>query len=194
MAEDKLAEYKIVAIGGSAGSLDVIFKIVEALPQQINASLIIVIHRKSSPDSILVNLLSTKTSLPVKEVEDKEALLPGRIYIAAPDYHLLIEDEHSFSLDSSEKINYSRPSIDVSFESVAGVFGKAVVGVLLSGASVDGAKGLQNIKSAGGYTIAQDPASADMGYMPQQAISFGQVDAIVNGKDIPAFIKELLKK
>jgi len=141
-----------------------------------------------------VNLLSTKTSLPVKEVEDKEALLPGRIYIAAPDYHLLIEDEHSFSLDSSEKINYSRPSIDVSFESVAGVFGKAVVGVLLSGASVDGAKGLQNIKSAGGYTIAQDPASADMGYMPQQAISFGQVDAIVNGKDIPAFIRELLKK
>lgn len=194
MAEDKLAEYKIVAIGGSAGSLDVIFKIVEALPQQLNASFIIVIHRKSSPDSILVNLLSTKTSLPVKEVEDKEALLPGRIYIAAPDYHLLIEDEHSFSLDSSEKINYSRPSIDVSFESVAGVFGKAVVGVLLSGASVDGAKGLQNIKSAGGYTIAQDPASADMGYMPQQAISFGQVDAIVNGKDIPAFIKELLKK
>ena len=194
MAEDKLAEYKIVAIGGSAGSLDVIFKIVEALPQQLNASFIIVIHRKSSPDSILVNLLSTKTSLPVKEVEDKEALLPGRIYIAAPDYHLLIEDEHSFSLDSSEKINYSRPSIDVSFESVAGVFGKAVVGVLLSGASVDGAKGLQNIKSAGGYTIAQDPASADMGYMPQQAISFGRVDAIVNGKDIPAFIKELLKK
>ena len=194
MAEDKLAEYRIVAIGGSAGSLDVIFKIVEALPQQLNASCIIVIHRKSSPDSILVNLLSTKTSLPVKEVEDKEALLPGRIYIAAPDYHLLIEDEHSFSLDSSEKINYSRPSIDVSFESVAGVFGKAVVGVLLSGASVDGAKGLQNIKSAGGYTIAQDPASADMGYMPQQAISFGQVDAIVNGKDIPAFIRELLKK
>jgi len=194
MAEDKLAEYKIVAIGGSAGSLDVIFKIVEALPQQLNASCIIVIHRKSSPDSILVNLLSAKTSLPVKEVEDKEALLPGRIYIAAPDYHLLIENEYSFSLDSSEKINYSRPSIDVSFESVAGVFGKAVVGVLLSGASVDGAKGLQNIKSAGGYTIAQDPASADMGYMPQQVISFGQVDAIVNGKDIPAFIKELLKK
>ena len=194
MAEDKLGHYRILAIGGSAGSLDVIFKIVEALPGDLDASVVIVIHRKNSAGSILVDLLSTKTSLPVKEVEDKETLLPGRIYIAAPDYHLLVENEHSFSLDSSEKINYSRPSIDVSFESVATVFGRSVVGVLLSGASADGAKGLQKIKLAGGYTIAQDPSSADMAYMPQQAISFGQVDAIVAGKEMPAFIRKLLKK
>lgn len=194
MAEDKLGYPKIVAIGGSAGSLDVIFKIVEALPGDMNASLVIVIHRKNSAGNILVDLLSTKTSLPVKEVEDKEVLLHGRIYIAPPDYHLLIENERSFSLDSSEKINYSRPSIDVTFESVAAVFGKAVVGVLLSGASADGAIGLQDIKLAGGYTIAQDPASADMAYMPQQAISFGQVDAVVAGNEIPAFIHRLLKK
>ena len=173
MAKGKLGDYKIVAIGGSAGSLDVIIRIMQALPEQTSTTFLVVVHRKNSTDNILTNLLSTKTKLPVKEVEDKEPLLPGMVYIAPPDYHLLVENEQNFSLDSSEKVNYSRPSIDVAFESVAAVFGRSAIAVLLSGASADGAKGLHKIKIAGGYTIVQDPASADMAYMPQQAINLG---------------------
>ena len=192
MAQNKINKYNIVAIGGSAGSFDVLMKIVAELPEKTHASFIIVVHRKNSPDTILAQLLSIKTTLPVKEVEDKDVLKPGCIYIASPDYHLLIEDKHQFSLDSSEKINYSRPSIDVTFECVAEVFRSAAIGVLLSGANADGAVGLQKIKEYGGYTIAQDPSSADVGYMPQQAIDTGNVDAILHADEIAAFIKKLL--
>ncbi len=194
MAKGKLGDYKIVAIGGSAGSLDVIIRIMQALPEQTSTTFLVVVHRKNSTDNILTNLLSTKTKLPVKEVEDKEPLLPGMVYIAPPDYHLLVENEQNFSLDSSEKVNYSRPSIDVAFESVAAVFGRSAIAVLLSGASADGAKGLHKIKIAGGYTIVQDPASADMAYMPQQAINLGDLNAVVPSAELPAFITQLLTK
>lgn len=140
MAQDKITRYKIIAIGGSAGSLEVVLKIVEALPAVTSSVFIIVLHRKNGPDSILADLFSSKTTLPVKEVEDKEPISPGAIYIAPPDYHLLIEDEENFALDSSEKVQYSRPSIDVSFQSVADCFGAAVLGILLSGANADGAQ------------------------------------------------------
>ena len=115
-------------------------------------------------------MFSSRTKLKVKEVEDKDYILPGHVYIAPPDYHLLLEDENTFSLDASEKIYFSRPSIDVTFESVAEVFGAAVIGILLSGANADGAIGLSKIQQAGGFTIVQDPESAEVDYMPRQAI------------------------
>lgn len=184
MAKDKLRRYKIIAIGGSAGSLEVVLKIIEALPSATQSVFIIVLHRKNSSDSILPDLLSSKTTLPVKEVEDKEPIQAGTIYIAPPDYHLLIEDEETFALDSSEKVQYSRPSIDVSFESIADCFDKNVLSILLSGANADGAQGLAAIKAEGGYTIAQDPSTADVGYMPQQAINLGIVDSILSPEEI----------
>jgi len=192
MAQDSIGNYRLVVIGGSAGSLDIVMKIVAALPLQMRATVVVVLHRKNALDSALVNIFSSRTRLPVKEVEDKEALLPAAIYIAPPDYHLLIEDEHSFSLDSSEKIHYSRPSIDVTFESAAEIFGNAVVGILLSGANADGAGGLHRIGEYGGYTIVQDPHSADVGFMPQQAINIGNVDAVVSGSELPLFVQRLL--
>ncbi|WP_373331199.1 chemotaxis protein CheB [Salmonirosea aquatica] len=154
---------------------------------------ILVVHRKKDKDSILVDLLSYRTKLPVREVEDKEIISPNTIYLAPPDYHLLIERADLFSLDSSEKVHYSRPSIDVTFESVAEAFGDRVIGILLSGANADGAVGMAKIRKAGGYTIVQDPATADVGYMPQQALALTPVDSVLPAAEIPGLLQKLLR-
>jgi len=193
MAQDTVTKYKVLVIGGSAGSLNVILKIAEMLPLTGYSSVIIIVHRKNDGESVLTNLLSTRSGLSVKEVEDKDAILADTIYIAPADYHLLIEDEKMFSLDSSEKIHHSRPSIDVCFESVAEVFRESAIAVLLSGANADGAKGLQAIKQCGGFTIVQDPQSAEVDYMPLQALEQMTPDKILNGDEIPEFIKQLLQ-
>jgi two-component system, chemotaxis family, protein-glutamate methylesterase/glutaminase len=192
MEKDAIGKYDVVVIGGSAGSLEVIFKLVGAFPDNTGTIFIIVVHRKNSSSSILEELLSTKTSITVKEVEDKDPILPNTIYIAPADYHLLIEDDQTFSLDCSEKIHYSRPSIDITFESIAQVYGSRAIGVLLSGANADGAEGLAKIKKAGGFTIVQDPSTSDAGYMPQQAIKQKAFDKILHAEEIGSFINKLL--
>lgn len=192
MEKDAVVD-KMIVIGGSAGSLEVILKIVSKLPPSPYAAFVIVVHRRNDTDSILTNLLSSRTRITVKEVEDKEQIFPNHIYIAPADYHLLVEDKQTFSLDSSEKINYSRPSIDVTFESVAEIFKENTIAVLLSGANADGALGLGKVKQAGGLTIVQDPASADVGFMPQQAIQQNVADRIIDGNDIGQLLAELLR-
>ncbi len=194
MAENDVNKYRMVVIGGSAGSLDVILRIVAEARQLTHIVFVIIVHRSKSADSILADLLSTQTPLLVKEVEDKESIVPGIVYIAPPDYHLLLENERTFSLDASEKVNYSRPSIDVTFESAADIFGPALVGIVLSGANADGALGLNAISAAGGYTIVQEPVTAEVDFMPRQAINMTQVDAILEGEEIGGFLEVLLKK
>ena len=191
MAQNKI-EYKVVVVGGSAGSLDIILKIISNADATGSILYIIVIHRKNDTNSMLTGLFSSRTKLKVKEVEDKDYILPGHIYIAPPDYHLLLENEHTFSLDASEKIYFSRPSIDVTFESVAEIFGASVIGVLLSGANADGAHGLSTIHQAGGFTIVQDPESAEADYMPRQAIDKLKPDIIISADKIPDFLKKLI--
>ncbi|AEV99081.1 chemotaxis protein CheB [Niastella koreensis] len=188
MEKNEITTGAVIVIGGSAGSLEVILDITNNLPLFATVIIIIVVHRKIDNDSILEDLVAHKTLYAVKEVEDKDAIIPGTIYIAPPDYHLLIENKDSFSLDSSEKIHYSRPSIDVTFESVAGVFTNRVMGILLSGANADGAAGLACIKEMGGHTLVQNPASAEMSIMPQQAINRNIVDRIAE----PAQISEAI--
>lgn len=170
MAQDEVTN-RVVVIGGSAGSLDVLLSIIPSIAANSNSAFIIVLHRKADGENLLENLLRWRTTMPVREVEDKEPLCANTVYIAPADYHLLLEDKLSFSLDSSEKVHYSRPSIDVTFESVAEHFGDRAVGVLLSGANADGAAGLGKIKAAGGITIVQEPSSAEVAFMPQQAIN-----------------------
>ncbi len=186
--------YKIVVIGGSAGSLEAVMKLVADKPDSSTACYVIVVHRKNASDSILTSLLSSKTSASVKEVEDKDIIAGNYVYIAPPDYHLLLENEQEFALDRSEKIHYSRPSIDVTFESVADVFGSAAIGILLSGANADGAYGLKRIKDAGGFTIVQDPASADVPYMPQQALNQHAADHVMDIAEMVKTLKNLLVK
>jgi two-component system chemotaxis response regulator CheB len=184
----------MVVIGGSAGSLDVVLSIVSQLPPDTAATIAVVVHRKNAPVSPLASLLEARTTLPVKEVEDKEPILPGTVYLAPPDYHLLVEGRGSFSLDCSEKIHYSRPSIDITFESAAEQFGPALLGVLLSGANADGAEGLARIREAGGYTVVQDPQTAEIDYMPRQAIARGAACAVVPAKDLGGYLKGLLEQ
>lgn len=190
MAEDQIAPGKIVIIGGSAGGLEVILGILSALDTKMAITIIIVLHRKFSYDSPLAELLGDRIEWPTREVEEKDPILSQRVYLAPGDYHLLVENDHSFSLDVSEKINYSRPSIDISFESAAEVYGTDLTAILLSGANSDGVEGLKKVKQYGGTCIVQDPATAEVSYMPQQALNEAPVDFIVNGDDMAVFLNK----
>jgi two-component system chemotaxis response regulator CheB len=177
-----------IVIGGSAGSLEVLLKVLPALDPDLNFPIIIVIHRKHGADSLLPELLSGRTSLMVKEVDEKELILPGTIYIAPSDYHLLIEQDYTFSLDYSEKVNYSRPAIDVTFQTAAEVYQEGLACLLLSGSNSDGVDGLKSVKIWGGKTLIQDPKSAQVPYMPAQAEKHVKIDFILPVDSIAEFI------
>ena len=179
---------KVIIIGGSAGSLEVLMKVLPRLAAIPSYALVIVLHRKSAEDSTLEELIALKTSIPVKEVEDKTPLRHGFIYVAPSDYHLLFEKNNLLSLDTSEKINHSRPSIDVSFESAADVYGENLTAILLSGANADGTEGLKDIKKTGGLTIVQSPKSAEVDFMPRHAMMNAEVDYVLDLEGIFGFL------
>ena len=178
-------------IGGSAGSLDVLLKVLPQLSPDLSFPIIIVIHRKHGAESLLPELLSGRTALKVKEIDEKEPLTAGTIYIAPSDYHTLIEQDHTFSLDYSEKINYSRPAIDATFQTAAEVYQDKLVCILLSGSNSDGTDGLKNVKMWGGITVIQDPASAQVAYMPEQASLHVKIDYILSIEHMADFINLL---
>lgn len=178
-------------IGGSAGSLDVLLEIFPQLSQNLNFPIILVVHRKASNESLLTDLIRNRTSLLVCEAEEKELLTAGKVFIAPADYHLLIEEDHSISLDYSEKINYSRPSIDVTFQSAAEVFRSGLVCILLSGSNADGVEGLKSVNNFGGKVVIQNPNTAIMPYMPQQAVLQVQPHIILDGHDMAEYINNL---
>ncbi len=181
----------VLLIGGSAGSLDVLFKFLPTLDPNLNFPLILVVHRKSGKEELLTQLLASKTQLKVKEAQEKEVLESGTLYIAPPGYHLLIEKDHTLSLDSSEKINFSRPSIDVSFESAAAIYGSGTIGLLLSGANADGTQGLKCIQEKGGFCIVQDPTTAKVPFMPLHASTMLTVDRVLKPQQMAQFINSL---
>ncbi|RZK70050.1 MAG: chemotaxis protein CheB, partial [Pedobacter sp.] len=168
-----------LVIGGSAGSLEVLLKALPVLDVTLTFPIIIVIHRKHGADSLLPDLLSSRTRLRVKEIDEKEAIIAGTIYIAPSDYHLLIEQNRTFSLDYSEKINYSRPAIDVTFQTAAEVYKNKLACLLLSGSNADGVNGLKTVKRWGGLALIQDPDSAQVAYMPAQAKLHVEIDEIL---------------
>lgn len=186
-----VSPYEVLLIGGSAGSLDAILQLLPALQKQSVLAIIIVLHRRSG-ESMLPELLNDKTPWTVKEAEEKEPVQPGTIYVAPADYHLLIERNKTFSLDYSEKVNYSRPAIDVTFETAAEVYGPVAIGLLLSGANQDGTEGLKKIKAAGGYVLIQSPAEAQVSYMPQYALDHIKADEVLTVAEVPACIRRLL--
>lgn len=179
---------KCVVIGGSAGCLKVLMHILQELHPSLGFPLIIVIHRKNDRKSSLDQLLTYRTALIVNEVEDKVMLENGKVYIAPPDYHLLIEKDRFLSLDGSEKVLWSRPSIDVTFQSAAEIFGANTLGILLSGANDDGALGMEYIQKAGGKTIIQHPDNAEISIMPQAALYRIQPDYLLHDTAIAAII------
>lgn len=182
---------EVVLIGGSAGSLKVLMEVLPLLSTIPTYALVIILHRKNTEDSTLEDLIALKTILPVREVEDKTLLEPGCIYIAPSDYHLLFEKNKLLSLDISEKVNHSRPSIDVSFESAAAVYNSSLVAILLSGSNSDGTQGLKIIQELGGKIIIQDPKSADMPFMPNHAILNTTPDLILDIEGIAAVLAKI---
>jgi two-component system chemotaxis response regulator CheB len=186
-----MAKCEALIIGGSAGSLNVLLTVLPEIKPDINFAIIIVIHRKTGSESLLPELLSNKTSLRVKEAEEKEIILPGTVYIAPADYHLLVELNHTFSLDYSEKINFSRPAIDATFQTGAEAYKEKLVCLLLSGSNADGVNGLKTVKRWGGVVIIQNPEDAQMPYMPQQAQQNVEIDYTFNTVDVAEFINLL---
>jgi len=182
---------KLLVIGGSAGSLQVILSLLAVIGEDFPMPVLIVLHRNGGFESNLEELFSLRTNLPIREVEEKDQLRAGTIYLWPADHHVLLEKDHSFSLDYSERVHFSRPSIDVIFRSAADIFGPGLVCLLLSGANADGTEGMQYVQEKGGLTIVQDPATADVPYMPQQAISRMKVDFIIPTDEIPGFIHGL---
>ncbi|WP_207424802.1 chemotaxis protein CheB [Desertivirga brevis] len=194
MEKDSLRKIDLVLIGGSAGSLEVILRILPDLKKDLPFAIIIIIHRKSSFESTLTALLASRTSWEVKEAEEKEDILPGIIYLAPADYHLLIEDDRTLSLDYSEKILHSRPAIDATFQTAADVYKDKTAAFLLSGANADGSAGLKAIQQAGGLTIVQDPEEAEIKYMPAQALSKMKPDYILSKYKMAELINQLGNK
>ncbi|HEX8060100.1 MAG TPA: chemotaxis protein CheB [Cyclobacteriaceae bacterium] len=190
MAKDQLSKKvsKVVVIGGSAGALSVVLQVIQRLDVNMNLAGLVVLHRKPSDENVLADVLSARTSYEVREIEDKDELSAGVIYVAPADYHVLVESDGSLTLDDSEKVNFSRPSIDVSFESAADAYGSSLVGVLLSGANADGVAGLERIKARGGKVVIQDPAAAEFSYMPKLATERMIPDLLLTEKNIDILV------
>ena len=159
----------VIVIGASWGGLNALSIITRALPADFAMPLVIVQHRSKDHESLLAPLLQDQTTLPVGEIEDKEEIYPGRIYLAPANYHTLVDGPH-FTLSVDEPVRYSRPSIDVTFVSAADSCGGRTVGVVLTGANEDGAFGLRRIADLGGHAVVQDPKTAEVRAMPQGAL------------------------
>ena len=182
---------KALVIGGSAGSLGVILQLLPQLRTDLPVAIIIVLHRNQTSESLLTAVLASKTSIPVSEAEEKEPILTGHIYVAPSNYHLLIEQDHTFSLDDSEKINFSRPSIDITFESAAMAYGPGLSCLLLSGSNADGTNGLRKVVEHKGYALVQTPSSAEFTFMPANAVSAVKMLLQLHPADMAQFINNL---
>ncbi|HEX8670969.1 MAG TPA: chemotaxis protein CheB [Longimicrobium sp.] len=158
------AGYRIVAVGASAGGLYALRMLVAALPADFPMPVAVVQHR-SKDSELLCELLQECTAMEVYEVNDKEEARAGCVYIAPPDYHMLVDDGY-FTLSTEAPVRFSRPSIDVTFESAADTYGMDAIGVVLTGANADGSRGLRRILDAGGLGVVQDPATAEVRVMP----------------------------
>ena len=177
--------YELVVVGTSTGGLHALTRLLADLPESYPLPIAIVQHRSRDSDERLVMLLNGACGIPVCEAEDKQPLSGPGVYLGPPDYHLLVEVD-SLALSTEEPVAYSRPSIDVLFESAAYSFGAAAIGVLLTGANQDGTRGLQRIKERGGYVIVQNPDSAESAFMPKHAVKNLLPDRVLNLEQIAA--------
>ena len=184
-------KYEAVVIGVSAGGLAALDQILPQLDCHFCIPILIVQHIGADSDSYLPTHFDVRCAMTVKEAEDKERIQEGRIYFAPPNYHMLVEQDRCIALSIDEKVNYSRPSIDVLFETAAITYRQKLIGVVLTGANHDGAKGLARIKQYGGLTIVQNPESAEVDTMPRAAMGATEVDKILSLKEIASFLNKL---
>jgi two-component system, chemotaxis family, protein-glutamate methylesterase/glutaminase len=171
---EKNKKYKAIVIGASAGGMDAIRKILNQLPVPSKMAVIIVQHISPRSENYWLKILAKACKMDVKEAEEKETIKNDTVYVAPPGYHLLVEKSFDLSLSSDEQVNYSRPSIDVLFETAADAYKDALIGIVLTGANKDGSEGLKKIKLNGGLTIVEDPQSAEVNTMPLAAAKIAE--------------------
>ena len=187
-----MARAELVVVGASWGGLKALSTLLEGLPPDLGAPVAIAQHRAPRSTDGLARLLQQHCAVSVCEVEDKMAIEPNNVFLAPPDYHLIVERGH-LGLSLDERVQFSRPSIDVLFDSASRAYGAGVAAVVLTGANADGAEGLRAVKRRGGFTIVQDPDTAESPAMPEAAIASGAADKVLPLSDIAAFLVELCR-
>ena len=186
-------KFEGIVIGGSWGSVSPLSSILSLLPSEFSIPIAVALHRSSGSDDFCNIFGSTEFSLKVYEPNDRDAFLPGKVFLAPADYHMLIDNNKTICLSTSDRTNHARPSIDELFETAADCFEEKLVGIILSGASKDGSRGLKKIKEKGGLTIAQNPLSAKADTMIRSAMKTSKVDYLYDAEQIGRFLIDLEK-
>jgi two-component system, chemotaxis family, protein-glutamate methylesterase/glutaminase len=182
-----------IVIGASAGALEALSVILPSLPADYSLPIVVVVHVPPDKKSILAEIFQAKCHIRVREAEDKEPISGGTAYFAPPDYHLLVETNRNLSLSDDEPVLYSRPSLDVLFDSAADAYGPSLIAIVLTGANQDGAKGLKAVVEAGGKAIVQSPTGAYASAMPEAAIAQCPDARIMTLKEITAYLQDVGK-
>lgn len=185
-----VGRYRVVLIGTSYGGVEALEEVLPGLSPDLRVPVAVVQHRSRDEDGGLCEFLRDHCRLPVVEPNDKDAVLGGRVYLAPRDYHLLVEAGR-FALSVDAPVTFARPSIDVLFESAADSYGAAAIGVVLTGANRDGARGLARIKERGGFAVVQDPSEAASRAMPEAAAAAARVDRVLRLREIAPLLNEL---
>lgn len=185
--------FKAVVIGGSAGSFQVITRILSEIDPNFDLPIIMALHRLKHVRNGFVEALSIKSKKKIIEPEDKEIIKKGLVYLAPANYHLCVEIGNYFSLSTEEMVNNSRPSIDITIDTASYVYKQKIIGILLSGANKDGAMGMKKLKERGGYAIVQDPEECTIRTMPEAALKLTPVDQILKTTQIIDFLNKLQK-
>ena len=180
-----------VVIGASAGGVNALLQVLPALPRAYRIPIVVVLHVRSGRQNQLVDVFQQRVQLAVREAGDKEDINPGTLYFAPAGYHLLLENDRSFSLSCDAPLHFARPAIDITMETAADAFGARLVGVLLTGANDDGAQGMAAIGRAGGLTVVQDPDEANVGVMPLEAIRLRPPDLVLPLEQIRQLLLKL---
>ena len=183
--------YRALMIGGSAGSFQVVVKILYSLPENFPMPVFLCLHRLKHVRSGFVEALSIKSKIPVVEPFDKETIKPGRAYLAPANYHMYIELGNKIALSTEEPVNHSRPSIDLSFNTAANAYREKFLGIILSGANRDGAAGLKKVKDLGGLCIVQDPKECEVRTMTEASLQTTEVDHVFSTDQIIQFLKKI---
>lgn len=183
---------RIIVIGTSLGGLNALTQLLQRLPASLPVPVAVVQHRGVGDDRGLVELLNQRSNLKVLDAEDKMTVSPGHVYLAPPDYHMLVEEDGTLALSTDAHVRSARPSIDVLFESAARAFGPQAIAVVLTGASADGADGLRCIKEKGGVAIVEDPSTAECAIMPAAALAAAPVASVLPLNRISDYLTALV--
>lgn len=184
-------KYKAVIIGGSAGSFQVVTKILSSLSDKFPMPVLLCLHRLKHVRSGFVEALSLKSNIPIEEPNDKDQLKPGRAYLAPANYHMYVELANRIALSTDASVNHSRPSIDLSFITAANAYRDRLIGIILSGANRDGAQGLKSVSTKGGLTIVQNPVECEVKTMTESAMQLTEVDHVFMTEEIVNFLSKI---